>query len=97
LYDFYTPRIDECKLLILKIIEQAVRDYLSLEDSVAPIEKYYYQTAFYFLFEKEYQIDYGGVDKSLADLLDILDIDPAWFVYKVRILKRHRQLYGKRH
>ena len=50
------PELDECRYLILKIIEQAVRDYISLEDSSAPIDQYFYNTAYRFLFDDRYKI-----------------------------------------
>ena len=89
--DNYTiPHIDECRYLILKMIEQAVRDYISLGNSSAPIERYYYETACEFLFDDDYYIDYGGVDRNLRDLLDILDINVDWFRERVVKLKDRR-------
>jgi len=84
------PHIDECRHLVLKIVEQAVRDFLSLSRSSAPIERKYYESACYFLFDDNYRIDYGGVDKSLRDLLDILDYDIEWFRERVVKLKDKR-------
>jgi len=84
------PHIDECRHLILKIVEQAVRDFLSLSSSSAPIERKYYETACDFLFDDNYRIDYGGVDKSLRDLLDILDYDVEWFRERIVKLKDKR-------
>ena len=84
------PHVDECRYLILKIIEQAVRDYLSLENNSAPIDRFYYETACRFLFDDSYYIDYGGVDKNLQDLLNILDIDISWFRERVVKLKDHK-------
>lgn len=86
------PFIDECKRLILKIIEQAIRDYISLEHARAPIEKYYYETACEFLFNEEYTIDYGGEDKTMRDLLDILDLDIDWIRYRANRAKKKREL-----
>ena len=92
------PQIDECRYLILKIIDQAVRDYLSLENSSAPIDQFYYDSACQFLFDDTYAIDYGGVDKTLKDLLDILDINSQWFRERVVKLKdkKMRNQWDKR-
>lgn len=84
------PHIDECRYLILKIIEQAVRDYLSLQQSNAPIERHYYETACQFLFDDDYRIDYGEEEKSLNDLLDIIGIESEWLREKVVQLKDKR-------
>lgn len=84
------PEIDECRYILLRLVEQSVRDYLSLEGAAAPVERWYFATAECFLFEDEYRIDWGGVDKSLSDILDILDIDIDWFRDKVKKLKRKK-------
>lgn len=81
------PHIDECRYLILKIIEQAVRDYLSLQYSNAPIEQSYYDTACQFLFDDGYTIDYGETEKTLNDLLDVLGLELDWFRERVVKLK----------
>jgi len=81
------PLADECRYLILKIIEQAVRDYLALENNSAPIDRFYYETACRFLFDNDYTIDYGGVERNLQGLLNILDIDISWFRERVVKLK----------
>ena len=89
------PHIDECRILILKIIDQAIRDYLNLEHSNSPSERRYYEEACEFLFDADYYIDYGGVDKNLQDLLDILDIDIEWMRERVVKLK-DRKIHDRR-
>ena len=83
----YTPSLDECRFLILKIVEQAVRDFLSLEHASSSSEKEYYQTACEFIFNDRYRIDYGGEEKSLQDVLDLIDADIEWFRENVVKLK----------
>lgn len=82
--------IDECKYLILKMIEQTVRDFINLEHSSVPIEIQYYESACQFLFDDEYYIDYGGTDKNLENLLDILDINIKWFRERVVKIKNSK-------
>ena len=84
------PQIDECRLLILKMIEQAVRDYLSLENNAAPIDRFYYESACKFLFDNSFVVNYGGVEKTLEDFLDILDIDLRWFREQVVRIKNKK-------
>lgn len=78
---------DECKYLILKVVEQAIKDYLRLEKSVLPNEEKYYQKACQFLFDDEYYIQYGNSEKNLEELLDLVDIDISWLRRKVVKLK----------
>ena len=86
----YLPHIDECRYVILKMIEQAVRDFLGLKQSVAPIEQEYYHTASEFLFGDNYYVDWGGVDRSLEDFLDILGLDLLWFRSRIVRLKNKK-------
>jgi hypothetical protein len=72
------------------MIEQTVRDYLNLQYSSAPIERWYYEASECFLFEEEYRVDWGGCEKSLKDFLDILDIDIDWFRNIVRKQKNNK-------
>lgn len=76
------------------MIEQAVRDYLSLDKTNTPIEKLYYETACEFLFDNDYVVEFGGANKTLRDLLDLLDIDMQWLRERVMRLKaaKHRNI-----
>lgn len=84
------PHLDECRYLILKVIEQTVRDFLSLEKSATPLEQFHYETARDLLFDDNYTIDWGGTDKTLQDLTDIVNIDLKWLRLKVMKLKNLR-------
>jgi hypothetical protein len=85
-----TPQLDECKYLLLKIVEQAVRDYLSLSKCSTLYDRSTYETACSFLFDNDYKIDYGGEERSLRDILDFLDIDIDWFRERVMKLKEEQ-------
>lgn len=86
-----TPHLDECRLLILKVIEQAIKDFLNLEYSTAPIEQYHYQTAVQFLFNKDYYIDWGTKVQTLTELLDQFYIETEWIQDKIKELKRNHK------
>ena len=85
--NIYIPTDEESRFLLLKIVEQAVRDYLSLGASSAPIDREYYETACELLFSNEYTLDYGGKDLTLKDILEVLDIEIDWFRERVLKLK----------
>ena len=90
--DYYTPDREECRFLILKIIEQATRDYLSLFGSDLPNDVYKWETAVGFIFDPEYTILWGEVNLSLEDLLNIVDIDTSWF--REKITQCFKEKYG---
>lgn len=102
LQDFH-PHEDECKYLLLKILEQSIRDYVNLDRADSTVEKQYFETAREFLFNDEYWIDYGGVDFNLQSVLDVLDIGIEWFrehvenlrVKKAEVPELPRVLIGK--
>ncbi len=77
-FDRTLPELDECHYLIQKMIEQAVRDFISLEKSTVLAEQFDYQTACGFLFDDSYRVQWGEEEKSLQDLLDCINLDIEW-------------------
>lgn len=88
---YFEPHDDECRYLLIKMVEQAVRDFINLEFSKVPIEKTYYETAVGFLFDDNYRIDYGGQELSFSDVLDCLDMEVIWFRERVVKLKERKR------
>ncbi len=88
---YFEPQHDECKFLLMKVVEQAVRDFINLEFSTIPIEKVYYESATGFLFDTDYRIDYGGHEMSFSDVLDCLDMEAIWFREQVSKLKERKR------
>ena len=90
--DFYRslPEVDECRFLIKKILEQAVRDFIAFRNAKTASEQYTFITAACFLFDDEYRVDWGGEEMSLQDLLDWVDLEADW-VRKKAILARDRK------
>lgn len=86
------PKLDECRALITRMIEQTVRDYLSLAGSTDPQEQMWFESSECFLFEDEYRVMWGDEEKSLEDFLNILGIDIDWFRQKVLVEKKKRDL-----
>lgn len=84
------PEIDECRFLIKKVVEQAVRDYSSLEHSTSASEQFDYQTAVGFLFDDNYRVNWGGQEMSLQDLLDWVDLEAEWVRKKAKQAKERR-------
>jgi len=92
---FYLPDIEECRFLILKVVEQAVRDYLSLFGSNLPNDIATWETAVGFIFDEDYKIMWGNLELSQEDLLGIVDIDVKWF--RERMLERFKEKHGRYH
>jgi len=89
-----TPFIDECKSLIAKMVKQTVKDYCNLYDSKRVLDFDIFLEAQAFLFDDDYQTNWGGKERNLRDFLDIIGVEIEWFRKKVeetRIGKKHRQ------
>ena len=86
----FSPAQDDCRYLLIKIIDQAIRDYINLEKSTVPIDQQYYDTAINFLFDNKYRIDYGGKEMSFEDMLSAIDIESevAFYRKRVEIMKK---------
>ena len=91
----FIPDIEECRILILKLIEQVVRDYLLLKDSEFLNDKYTWETAASFIYDDDYRFIWGSMEMSPEDFLGIVDINIDWF--RVHITKRLNQKYGEQH
>ena len=89
----YTPNMEECRFLVLKVVEQAVRDYISLFGSNSNSEKTLWDTAKGFIFDDEYRIMWGDKETSTEDLLHYVDIDISYLRERVR--KQFKEKYGE--
>ena len=86
LTEFY-PQEDECKFLLMKVIEQSIRDYINLDKCIAPVEIQHFESARDFLFDDEYRIQYGERELGFVDVLHILSLEIDWIREKVIGLK----------
>ena len=93
--DNYWPDIEQCRYLILKVLEQADRDYTSLSSSQVPNERLQYRIAEAFLFEDEYYLWWGDKELKTEELLDIVDLDISWVreqtIRKLRVTRWIKQ------
>ncbi len=80
----YVPNTEECRFLLIKIVEQSVRDYTSLADSEEPELIDICKEARDFIFDDDYYIAWGDLELNLPMILEILDIDVGWFRDKTR-------------
>ncbi len=89
---YYSPNIEECRFLILKIVEQSIRDYISLFGSNISSEKALWDTAYGFIFDDEYRIMWGNTEMGTEDLVGIVDVDIHYLRERVRkqFKERHK-------
>jgi hypothetical protein len=74
----FMPIEEQCRFLILKILEQAVRDYTSLYDSDTTSEQLAWESAEGFLFDDEYYLMWGDLELSTEEFLELVDLDIRW-------------------
>jgi hypothetical protein len=72
------PDMEQCRFLILKVLEQAVRDYCSLSGSELPNEQLIYHQAKEFLYNDQYYLMWGGLELTTEELLQLVDLDISW-------------------
>lgn len=80
----HAPDMEESRFLILKVMEQAIRDYLALEEAQTTHEVFLWQTAAGFIFDDDYRLMWGDQELSPEDLLGMVDINISWLRQKVR-------------
>jgi len=88
----YTPNIEECRFLILKVLEQSIRDYISLFGSNISSEQALWETAFGFIFDDDYRVLWGDKEMSPEDLIGIVDVDISYLRERVR--KQFKERHG---
>jgi hypothetical protein len=99
--DDYSLNIEECKYLLMKLVEQAVRDYCSLQWADVPYRDFHWHTARDFLFDDSYFIAWGEIELNLEMIGELTEMDVDWIRrkakerYKLSIEKRERKLKRK--
>lgn len=83
---------DDCRRILLKVVSQAVHDYLSGELGDTYIELEHFITAKEFLFNLEYKIQWGDLELGLADICDILGLEVAWIHRKLASVTQPKEL-----
>lgn len=69
---------DEARFVILKVLEQSVRDYCTLYNAESQREKDDWESAKGFLFDDDYTVDWGEWEITPEELLDLVDLDINW-------------------
>lgn len=72
------PDIEQCRLILLKVIHHAIKDYKNYRQAATVSEKRIADSAYSFLFNDLHRISWGNLELNLSDITDILDIDIIW-------------------
>ena len=73
----------------MKVIEQAVRDYCSLEWTNIPYKLFHWQTAHDFLFDDNYFIPWGDTELNLEIISSPVGVDVGWV--RLRAKRRYQK------
>jgi hypothetical protein len=85
----FMPDSDQCRYLVLKVLEQAVRDYVSLSESEIPNEQATWEEAKGFLYDDEYHLVWGTLELTTEQFLDLVDLDISWV--REQTMKKFKQ------
>ena len=88
----FVPSVDETRDLLIKVIEQAIRDYIRLHDTKNYVEAEDLFTAEEFLFNDDYFIDFGDEELNCEQILAMLSIEIKWLRDKIRNAKRLKEI-----
>lgn len=88
----FQPDPEESRILIYKLLEQAIRDYVQLYKSEFSHEKYAWITAKAFLFDDDYLLEWGSWTMCPEELLEVINIDLSWL--RIQIIKQFNDKYG---
>ena len=79
---FYLPDYqvypEQARFLLLKVIEQTIRDYVALVNSEIASEQVLWEEARDLIYDNEYRFLWGTLELSFEDALLILDMDISW-------------------
>ena len=75
--------VDDCRRLLMKVLTQAVGDYLHYVNRSATIHTEDFLTASGIIFDPDHRIQWGDSALSLSDICEIVSVEPDWFQQRV--------------
>jgi hypothetical protein len=69
---------EEARFLIIKVLDQAIKDYILFQNPTNSSEQESLESAVAFLFDDDYLIDWGEWELSPAEALELVDLDMDW-------------------
>jgi hypothetical protein len=84
--------LEDTKLLLFKVVEQAIRDYCTVNALPGTRQYWYWETARDFIFSDDYFIEWGDSQFNLDMVCEIIGVDIDW----LRMKSKQRFLEEKR-
>jgi len=85
---------EEARLIVFKILEQAVKDYVDYYDTTDEQLKEDWLTAQGFIFNPDYVMQWGDIEVSPEQLLDMVDVDIQWVREQTRKKLKREKKHG---
>lgn len=89
----FLPDIEECRILMLKILEQTVRDFVTLDPEKSSNDTNIWESARSFLFDDDYYFMWGDQEITTETFLDILDLNIHWI--RSYVLKKRKKIFNE--
>jgi hypothetical protein len=77
------PQLDECKMILLHLVRQAIDDYQLFVGKTKPEHQEIFLSASGFLFDADYLIQWGDIELSLEQICDVINLDLEWVRSKI--------------
>jgi hypothetical protein len=91
--DSYELNYEESCYLLLKVVEQAIRDYCFLEWVNIPYRKWHWETARDLIFDDNYFIQWGDLQLNLGRICEILAYTEKSFMDVDWIRRKTKERY----
>jgi hypothetical protein len=79
------PEEDECRVLLLLIIKQAIEDYRFYSNKNRPEDKEIWNTASAFLFDDSYYMDWAEETIDFKTICGLLGFNAAWLRNRISL------------
>jgi hypothetical protein len=76
--------IDEERILFIKIIDQAISDLIIFRNSKSDIGQQFFESAWAFLYDDNYRLEWRDEEYNFKELCDKLDYDHCWLRTKIK-------------
>ncbi len=77
------PQLDECKMLLLHVVKQAVDDYKFFKNKPREDHVEIFTTASGFLFSDTHFIEWGELQLNLEQICNIVELEVGWVREKI--------------